>query len=44
MKFAFHGRVKDLLRNLGEQDVADLTVNDPSLEEVFLAFYGKGGR
>lgn len=44
VKFAYHGPVKDLLCVLSEQDVADLTVNDPSLEEVFLAFYGKGGR
>lgn len=44
VRFAYHGQVKDLLRSLSEQDVADLTVNDPSLEEVFLAFYGKGGR
>lgn len=46
VRFAYHGQVRELLHALSEQDVADLTVNDPSLEEVFLAFYGqgKGGR
>lgn len=47
VSFSYHGLIQPLLKNLAEQDVADLTINDPSLEEVFRAFYhdgGKGGR
>jgi ABC-2 type transport system ATP-binding protein len=42
VRFAFHGQVSPLLKLLAEQNVADLTVNDPSLEEVFRAFYKDG--
>lgn len=42
VRFAYHGQVAPLLKLLTEQNVADLTVNDPSLEEVFRAFYKDG--
>lgn len=44
VKLAYHGPVNLLLRALAEQDIVDMTVNDPSLEEVFLAFYGRNGK
>lgn len=43
LRFAYHGQMQALLKALAEQEVRDLTVNDPSLEEVFRAFY-QGGR
>ncbi len=42
VRFAYHGPVLPLLKLLVEQDVADLSINDPSLEEVFRAFYQNG--
>ena len=47
VRFAYQGQILPLLKLLAEQDLADLTMNDPSLEEVFRAFYrdgGEGGR
>ena len=42
LRFAYHGQMQPLLKTLAEQDVQDLTINDPSLEEVFRAFYQIG--
>lgn len=44
VKFAYHGAVNQLIRALSEHDLVDLSVSDPSLEEVFLAFYGRNGK
>lgn len=42
LRFAYHGQVQPLLKALAAQEVQDLTINDPSLEEVFRAFYQNG--
>ncbi|MGE5528294.1 MAG: ABC transporter ATP-binding protein [Patescibacteria group bacterium] len=39
VRFAYHGQMQALLKILAAEDVQDLTVNDPSLEEIFRAFY-----
>lgn len=41
-RFAFHGPIGALLERLARADVVDASVGDPSLEEVFRAFYRKG--
>ncbi|MGQ9779523.1 MAG: ABC transporter ATP-binding protein [Bacillota bacterium] len=43
VRFAYQGQILPLLKFLAEQDLVDLTMNDPSLEEVFRAFYRNGG-
>ncbi|MGE5552104.1 MAG: ABC transporter ATP-binding protein [Bacteroidota bacterium] len=43
LKFAYHGQMGPLLKALSVLEVQDLTINDPSLEEVFRAFYHNGG-
>lgn len=40
--FTVKGNLGELLRALAESDVLDLTVEDPSLEEVFIEFYSAG--
>ncbi|MBE3575471.1 MAG: ABC transporter ATP-binding protein [Firmicutes bacterium] len=42
VRFAYHGQILPLLRLLAAEEITDLTVNDPSLEEVFRAFYQNG--
>ncbi len=37
----FKGAANDLIRALAQHDVADLDIREPSLEEVFLTFYGE---
>ncbi|MBP2017239.1 ABC-2 type transport system ATP-binding protein [Symbiobacterium terraclitae] len=45
VRFTFHGPIAPLVGALAGQDLVDLTVADPPLEEVFRAFYeGGGGR
>ncbi len=39
VRFAYQGDVKILLQHLAEQDIADVVITDPSLEEVFRTFY-----
>ena len=43
VRFSYQGRMAPLLELLAGQEVTDLTVNDPSLEEVFRAFYRNAG-
>jgi ABC-2 type transport system ATP-binding protein len=45
VRFTLHGRIDDLVAELGRHALADLTLTDPPLEEVFRAFYeGGNGR
>jgi ABC-2 type transport system ATP-binding protein len=39
VQFSYHGSVQSLLGLLSSGQVDDITVNDPSLEEVFRAYY-----
>lgn len=41
--FLYSGDMNRLLHRLSEGDVADLSVLEPDLEEIFLHYYGKGG-
>ncbi|MDD6920609.1 MAG: ABC transporter ATP-binding protein [Eubacteriales bacterium] len=41
--FLYNGDMNNLLYRLSNGDVADLTISEPSLEEVFLHYYEKGG-
>ncbi len=43
VSFLYSGDMNVLLRRLSEGDVADLSVSEPGLEEIFLHFYEKGG-
>ncbi len=38
-QFTFHGTLDPLVAALAAQPVVDLTLQDPSLEEIFMAFY-----
>lgn len=40
-QFVYRGRLQDLLRILAEIDMSNLTVEDPSLEEIFMHYYEK---
>jgi len=42
-RFTFHGPMASLVGALAGHDLVDLTVSDPPLEEVFRAFYERGG-
>ncbi|MGE5676332.1 MAG: ABC transporter ATP-binding protein [Mycobacterium leprae] len=42
-RFTFSGAIDPLIAELAHHAVADLTVTDPPLEEVFRAFYEGGG-
>lgn len=39
--FIYRGNVNELLRDLASHDVADVVIEEPELEEVFMHFYGK---
>lgn len=41
--FLYNGDMNNLLHRLSNGDVVDLTISEPSLEEVFLHYYEKGG-
>ena len=41
--FLYSGDLNTLLRRLSEGDIADLSVSEPDLEEIFLHYYGKDG-
>ena len=39
--FLYSGDLKHLLQRLSEEDIADLSVAEPDLEEIFLHYYKK---
>ncbi|HEY3367728.1 MAG TPA: ABC transporter ATP-binding protein [Symbiobacteriaceae bacterium] len=41
--FTFHGGIDPLITELARRSLADLTLSDPPLEEIFKAFYEGGG-
>ena len=41
--FLYGGDVNALIRALAAQNIADLTVSEPDLEEIFLHYYEEGG-
>ena len=43
VSFLYSGGMNELIRILAEEEITDLTVAEPDLEEIFLHFYGKGG-
>ena len=43
VSFLFGGNINELIRILSTGKVADLTVTEPDLEEVFLHYYEKDG-
>ena len=43
VSFLYSGDMNELIRLLAKEEVRDLTISDPDLEEIFLHFYGKGG-
>ena len=43
VSFLYSGGMNELIRALAEEEIKDLTVSEPDLEEIFLHFYGKGG-
>lgn len=44
MKFTLRGDLNPLLHTLAGLPVRDVLINEPTLEEVFLAFYGDNGK
>ncbi len=38
-EFMFQGRLKDLFVRLSQEDITDVLINEPSLEEAFLHYY-----
>jgi ABC-2 type transport system ATP-binding protein len=40
--FMYTGNTKDLLVILQQLDVSDLTISEPTLEEIFIHYYEKG--
>jgi ABC-2 type transport system ATP-binding protein len=43
VSFLYSGDMNELIRTLAKEEVEDLTIAEPDLEEIFLHFYGKGG-
>ena len=43
VSFLYSGDMNKLIRSLAKEEIEDLTVAEPDLEEIFLHFYGKGG-
>ena len=41
--FLYNGDINCLLRRLAEGDIADLSISEPDLEEIFLHYYEKEG-
>lgn len=39
--FLYSGDIKPLLKTLSEQDISDLTISEPDLEEIFMHYYEK---
>ena len=39
ISFLYGGEIRSLLRVLAEQDITDLTISEPDLEEIFLHYY-----
>ena len=39
MEFVYSGSMNDLLKALSEKDVKDLSIEEPSLEDVFMQYY-----
>ena len=42
-QFVYTGKLKDLLSLVSQMTVDDLTISDPSLEEIFMHYYEAGG-
>ena len=40
--FLYRGRINEVTRMLAEQDLVDLLVEEPDLEEIFLHYYQRG--
>jgi ABC-2 type transport system ATP-binding protein len=40
-RFFYSGRAQDLIRALAKQQVSDVVIEDPSLEEIFLHYYAE---
>ena len=43
MSFLFGGDINDLIRALSGQDIHDLSIAEPDLEEIFMHYYVDGG-
>ena len=43
VSFLYSGNMNELIRKLAGEEIDDLTIAEPDLEEIFLHFYGKGG-
>ena len=43
VSFLYSGDMNELIRKLAGEEIDDLTIAEPDLEEIFLHFYGKGG-
>ena len=43
VSFLYSGDMNGLIRKLAKENIDDLTISEPDLEEIFLHFYGKGG-
>ena len=43
VSFLYSGDMNELIRTLAKEEIEDLTIAEPDLEEIFLHFYGKGG-
>ena len=43
VSFLYSGDMNELIRRLAKEEIEDLTIAEPDLEEIFLHFYGKGG-
>lgn len=43
VSFLFNGNIKDLLNTANSLPIYDMTITEPSLDEIFLHYYEKGG-
>jgi len=38
-EYIYKGDINELLKSVSEQDVIDLTITEPSLEDIFMNYY-----
>ena len=41
--FLYNGDIKELLNSAGALPIYDMTITEPSLDEIFMHYYEKGG-
>lgn len=41
VKFLYKGAITNMLKYLADKDITDISIEDPSLEDIFMSYYGE---